>query len=398
MHLEENNIEWNRLLHLSNLDLNFGDLQDCLGNLTQLAAKLAGTEISLVNIIDSYTQWSVASHGLDLKQMPREETVCQYTILEEKGEFEIPDMSDDSRFKGNFYVKSDPFLKYYYGIALKSNTGVNLGALCVLDKNSKQLDHCQKKMLHLIAIEVVDRLQVWIQVKDLRNRMEILERSKRKITQDLGQHIGGIVGIARMIEKNIERQDYDNLPWLASLLRKDSMSIREIPEQSIHGAVEGQALAENRFSCESFSEALFKLYNPQAEDKQIELSISVSPEAKKLSILKSPLLAITGNLISHSIVSTPANGKISLQIDARQPYEGEKTLEIILSDSSAGIDPHEAKSILDGKVKSILGTDSENLFGYGLSLVKHLTDYANGSFVIDSKPGNCSVYTIKLPV
>ena len=47
-----------------------------------MAAKISGTDISLVNLIDSYTQWSVSNFGLDIDQLSREDSVWQYTILE----------------------------------------------------------------------------------------------------------------------------------------------------------------------------------------------------------------------------------------------------------------------------------------------------------------------------
>lgn len=74
--------EMERLLALTDFDLDYSNLQENFKDLTKLAAKVSGTDISLVNLIDSYTQWTVSSHGLLLEQMPREESVCQYTICE----------------------------------------------------------------------------------------------------------------------------------------------------------------------------------------------------------------------------------------------------------------------------------------------------------------------------
>jgi hypothetical protein len=68
--------EMDRLLSLSEFDLDYDNLEDNFKDLTRLAAKVAGTEISLINLIDSFTQWTISSHGLDIAQMPREESVC----------------------------------------------------------------------------------------------------------------------------------------------------------------------------------------------------------------------------------------------------------------------------------------------------------------------------------
>ena len=48
--------EMDRIIRLSELDLDYSDLSDNFKDLTHLAAKVSGTDISLVNIIDSFTQ------------------------------------------------------------------------------------------------------------------------------------------------------------------------------------------------------------------------------------------------------------------------------------------------------------------------------------------------------
>ena len=63
--------ELDRLMELSEFDLEYSDLDKSFSNLTKLAAKVAGTDVSLINLIDSFTQWSIASFGVDIKQMPR---------------------------------------------------------------------------------------------------------------------------------------------------------------------------------------------------------------------------------------------------------------------------------------------------------------------------------------
>ena len=63
--------EIERLMSLSALDLNYADLNESLSELARLAAGIAGTSISLVNLVDAYTQWSIASHGFPAGQMER---------------------------------------------------------------------------------------------------------------------------------------------------------------------------------------------------------------------------------------------------------------------------------------------------------------------------------------
>ncbi|GAC1386834.1 MAG: hypothetical protein NVSMB45_16550 [Ginsengibacter sp.] len=45
-----------------------------------MASLVSKTDISLINIIDTLNQWTITKHGIDLGQMNREDSVCQYTI------------------------------------------------------------------------------------------------------------------------------------------------------------------------------------------------------------------------------------------------------------------------------------------------------------------------------
>ncbi len=73
--------EMQRVIELSEFDLDYSSLQENFKDLAKLAAKVAGTNISLVNLIDSFTQWTVTNFGLDLEQMPREDSVCQSYLI-----------------------------------------------------------------------------------------------------------------------------------------------------------------------------------------------------------------------------------------------------------------------------------------------------------------------------
>ena len=150
--------EMERLLTLSEFDLDYDNLTEGFKDLTHLAAKVAGTEISLVNLIDSFTQWSLASFGVDLKQMPREESACQYTIMSDQP-FEVPDLRKDDRFHKNPIVTGPLNLRYYYGLPLQTKEGVNIGALCVLDTDLKSMTPEKVELLEIIAQNVVKRLE-----------------------------------------------------------------------------------------------------------------------------------------------------------------------------------------------------------------------------------------------
>ncbi len=192
--------ELERLISLSEFDLDYGDLSSNFDDLVQLAAKVAGTSISLVNLIDSYTQWSVSHFGLEIDQMPREDSVCQYTILQED-HFAVKDLSADERFSEKFYVQDPLSLRYYFGVPLTTKAGHNLGALCVLDQDSKSISPEKIELLKLIANEIVNRLNTIKLLQDLRYKLKGASDVNKKVAHDIRGPLSGIIGISEIINE-----------------------------------------------------------------------------------------------------------------------------------------------------------------------------------------------------
>jgi len=65
-------------------------------NLTQLASEIAGTKVAMINLIDDERQWAKSTFGTSdqLKEMLRENSVCQYTI-KSSGVTEIKNLLED---------------------------------------------------------------------------------------------------------------------------------------------------------------------------------------------------------------------------------------------------------------------------------------------------------------
>lgn len=97
--------EFERLVKLSEYDIDYSEIHGKLDDLTKLAAYVTGTPISLVNLLEANTQCTISNNGFNIKNMPRNETACQYAILDDDS-FEVEDMSEDERFNDKNYVQT----------------------------------------------------------------------------------------------------------------------------------------------------------------------------------------------------------------------------------------------------------------------------------------------------
>ncbi|MDR6805781.1 signal transduction histidine kinase [Dyadobacter sp. BE34] len=394
--------EMERLLALSELDIDYSDHQITFQDLAKLAAKVTGTRISLVNLLDSLTQWTISNYGFDIEQMLREDSVCQYTIME-SDHFEVGDLSADERFKDKIYVTSEPNVKYYYGIPLKTSEGLQIGALCVLDQERKTLEPEKIELLKIIADEIVARLKTHKVLENLKSRLLEAGQTQKKVAHDIRGPLGGIVGLAQIIRDQGEHNRMDEVLEFINLIHKSGNSILDLAEEILDshrekatGANVPPASNGQGFTLMIFKDKLEKLYGPQGKHKNIRFRVETSPLTENIHFSKSKLLQITGNLISNSMKFTPPGGEVAvdlhLLIDQARPV-----LQISVRDTGVGISEENIRAILSGSASSTDGTGGEQGFGFGLALVKHLVDSLGGRINITSEPGVGTNFEINLP-
>lgn len=387
--------EFERVLNLSDFNLDYSNFQDNFKDLAKLAASVAGTPISLVNLIDSYTQWTISNYGLDLEQMPREDSVCQYTIKCDEKPFEIEDLSKDDRFKDKFYVKDDPSLRYYYGVPLISD-GLNIGALCVLDKHVKTLSPEKEELLRIIADEIVNRLKAYKAIEGLRNRVKEVQATQNKVVHDIRGPLGGIIGLTEIISEQGKENKIDEVLEFIKLIHKSGKSILELADEILSAEKnKSTAIKGNEMDMQSFKEKLEKLYIPQAKSKNIQFDVNIIPRAMGIPFPKNKLLQITGNLISNAIKFTPNGGRVSVSLDVDHS-NSKHNLYIKVQDSGEGLSPEKIDAILNGSASSEKGTEGEKGYGFGLQLIKHLISGLNGKLNISSVPGEGSVFEVMI--
>ena len=160
------------------------DPEESFNDLTRLAAYICDTPIALITLVDSNRQWFKARVGLDAKETSRDISFCAHAIMQD-GPFIVRDALDDSRFRANPMVLSDPYIRFYAGSPLMSPEGFKIGTLCVIDREPRELSPKQMAALKILGNQVITQL-------DLRREILFMKRALDKYVRfgDAGSQAG----------------------------------------------------------------------------------------------------------------------------------------------------------------------------------------------------------------
>lgn len=124
-----------------------------------LAARFFGVPIAIVSVVDTDRIWFAAHHGLDVTQVDREPGLCASAILSDEP-WIVADAVNDPRTLANPLVAGELGLRFYAGAPLTTHDGHNLGTLCVIDREPREVTPEETQLLTDLAAVVMDELEL----------------------------------------------------------------------------------------------------------------------------------------------------------------------------------------------------------------------------------------------
>jgi signal transduction histidine kinase len=131
-----------------------------------------------------------------------------------------------------------------------------------------------------------------------------------------------------------------------------------------------------------------------ADEKQIDLTLSLPPKVPKLKGDKQRLSVLINNLLGNAVKYTPAGGKVQVSVEVN----GQRVL-IAVRDTGIGIAPDDQARVFekfyraaDDAVQTLPGT------GLGLALAREVARLHGGEILLESERGKGSTFTVELPI
>lgn len=131
---------------------------EAFDRLTSLVADHFGVRVAFVGLVKEGTEQFISCHGAEWSQLPREDSICTYAILEEEVTV-IEDVRADPRFAHN-EVLDELDIRSYAGANLTAADGTVIGELCLIDSEPRTYTTAERERLRLFAAEVSEQLEL----------------------------------------------------------------------------------------------------------------------------------------------------------------------------------------------------------------------------------------------
>jgi signal transduction histidine kinase/CheY-like chemotaxis protein/HPt (histidine-containing phosphotransfer) domain-containing protein len=224
LHISENEAE--RLAALKKYNVLDTPPEPAFDEIVQLAAQICNTPVALITLVDEKRQWFKSKVGLDINETPRDISFCTHAIQSDDI-FIVKDAQNDERFKDNPLVTGEPYIRFYAGVPIKTAEGFNIGTLCVIDTEARELNRQQTDALHALTHSVLHLLELRMNHHWVRQSQEVL-RNLMRLNEDFIRSIDNKRAVFnRMLEYILEvtNSEYgfigevlyrDNQPYLKS--------------------------------------------------------------------------------------------------------------------------------------------------------------------------------------
>lgn len=178
------------------------DLQE----LCEAAAIVAGMPSAVVNLIDERFQHQVAAFGATATECERDVAMCQTTLAGGVDVF-LPDASQDEAYATSPWVDGRlGRIRGYCSTILRSPAGHLIGTLCVFDERPCEISDAQRRVLAVLAGQVVDVLELRLRTRQLAQVGAELARSTDRlaslvgtVSHDLKAPITAILGFTELL-------------------------------------------------------------------------------------------------------------------------------------------------------------------------------------------------------
>jgi len=154
--------EAQRLTELERLAILDTPREETFDRITAHLREALDMPVALVSLVDARRQFWKSSSGLPeelerAREAPRETSICGHVVAQNET-LVVEDVLRDPRFAGNPFLRKHG-IRFYAGAPLRTAAGVAIGSLCVIDTRPRRINAAERRMLSIIADQVVREME-----------------------------------------------------------------------------------------------------------------------------------------------------------------------------------------------------------------------------------------------
>lgn len=385
-----------RLKALYDYDVLDTDAEKIFDDLTQLAAQICDTPITLISLVDPNRQWFKSKVGIDAEETSRDIAFCAHAI-HQKEIFEVQDTLQDKRFFDNPLVTSAPNIRFYAGTPLVSHDGHAIGTLCVIDDKPNKLTEIQRQALEVLGRSVISQMELRKKIKELKQANVHKTEFLSNMSHELRTPLNAIIGFSRLMLDDIEHHkipakfseyishiDYSGKRLLSVV--NSVIDLNKIEAGMMQVQIELTCIRE-------FIKDLEGMLAITATEKDVAFSVTVSDNLPThLAIDQAKTSQIITNLVHNAIKFTDSGKWVKVEFSLNN-----ENLIITVADHGAGISSIDQTKLF-GKFQQVGQAKSSEGSGLGLSIIQGLVELLGGTIKVLSTLGSGSIFKVMLPL
>ena len=265
-------------------------------------------------------------------------------------------------------------------------------------------------MIRDIEDVIKKEIEQQLLIEEALAQAESASRAKGKFLSDMSHEIrtpmNVILGYASIAQNNMDNQDQDKVKDCLEKIKEAGNHLIGI----INDVLEVSRIEQGKINIENEESDIYELmtdfYNLveiQAAVKKQKMTINLEGITDKYVYMDwTRISQVLINLINNAIKYTPVGGHIDVIVkeDCNNNIgDNIHNYIIIVKDNGRGIDEKDMPSLFDLYTRGAYDNDiSVEGTGLGLSISKQIIELMNGTIDVDSKLGEGTTFTVKLPL
>ena len=387
-----------RLKALYDYDVLDTDAEKIFDDLTQLAAQICDTPITLISLVDPNRQWFKSKVGLDAEETSRDIAFCAHAI-HQKEIFEVQDTLKDQRFFDNPLVTSAPNIRFYAGTPLVSHDGHAIGTLCVIDDKPNKLTRDQRQALEVLGRSVISQMELRKKIKELKQANIHKTEFLSNMSHELRTPLNAIIGFSRLMLDDIDIEHHKLPAKFSEYISHIDYSGKRLLSVvnsviDLNKIEAGMMQVQIELTCiREFIKDLEGMLAITATEKDVAFSVNVSDNLPThLAIDQAKTSQIITNLVHNAIKFTDSGKWVKVEFSLSN-----ENFVISVADQGAGISSIDQTKLF-GKFQQVGQAKSSEGSGLGLSIIQGLVELLGGTIKVLSTLGSGSIFKVMLPL